>query len=61
MISNKNAKFGLISEFLTIEQRFWPMFLASFLRDRALVGIFRWHGRLCLPTVVSGSIAGPIY
>ncbi len=32
----------------------------SFLHDRALVGICRWHGRLCLPTVVSGSIPGPI-
>ncbi len=34
--------------------------MASFLHDRALVGICRWHGRLCLPTVVSGSIPGPI-
>ncbi len=29
--------------------------MASFLHDRALVGICRWHGGLCLPTVVSGS------
>ncbi len=34
--------------------------LRHFLHDRALVGICRWHGRLCLPTVVSGSIPGPI-
>ncbi len=34
--------------------------MASFLHDRALVGICRWHCRLCLPTVVSGSIPGPI-
>ncbi len=34
--------------------------MASFLHDRALVGICRWHGRLCLPTVVSGSIPVPI-
>ncbi len=34
--------------------------MVSFLHDRALVGICRWHGRLCLPTVVSGSIPGPI-
>ncbi len=34
--------------------------MASFLHDRALVGICRWHGGLCLPTVVSGSIPGPI-
>ncbi len=33
--------------------------MASFLHDRALVGICRWHGGLCLPTVVSGSIPGP--
>ncbi len=33
---------------------------ASFFHDRALVGICRWHGRLCLLTVVSGSIPGPI-
>ncbi len=32
--------------------------MASFLHDRALVGIYRWYCRLCLPTVVSGSIAG---
>ncbi len=31
-----------------------------FLHGRALVGICRWHGGLCLPTVVSGSISGPI-
>ncbi len=30
--------------------------MASFLHDRALVGICRWHGGLCLLTVVSGSI-----
>ncbi len=30
--------------------------LSCFLHDRASVGICRWHGRLCLPTVVSGSI-----
>ncbi len=30
------------------------------LLDRALVGICRWHGGLCLPTVVSGSIPGPV-
>ncbi len=34
--------------------------MASFLNARALVGICRWHGGLCLPTVVSGSIIGPI-
>ncbi len=34
--------------------------MASFLHDRALVGICRGHGGLCLPTVVSGSIPGPI-
>ncbi len=34
--------------------------MASFLHDRALVGICRWHGGLCYPTVVSGSIPGPI-
>ncbi len=34
--------------------------MASFLRDTALVGICRWHGGLGLPTVVSGSIPGPI-
>ncbi len=33
--------------------------IASFLHDRALVGICRWHGGLCVPTVVSGSIPGP--
>ncbi len=26
--------------------------MASFLHDRALVGICRWHGGLCLPTQV---------
>ncbi len=30
--------------------------MAYFLHDIALVGICRWHGGLCLPTVVSGSI-----
>ncbi len=34
--------------------------MACFLHDRALVGICRWHGGLCLPTVVSGCIPGPI-
>ncbi len=34
--------------------------MAFFLHDKALVGICRWHDRLCLPTVVSGSIPGPI-
>ncbi len=34
--------------------------MASILHDRALVGICRWHSGLCLPTVVSGSIPGPI-
>ncbi len=34
--------------------------MASALHDRALVGICRWHGGLCLPTVVSGSIPGSI-
>ncbi len=34
--------------------------MASFLYDRALVGISRCHDGLCLPTVVSGSIPGPI-
>ncbi len=34
--------------------------MASFLHDRDLVGICRWHGGLCLPTVISGSILGPI-
>ncbi len=39
---------------------FWTMLTyASFLHDRALVGICRWHSGLCLPTVVSGSIPGP--
>ncbi len=33
--------------------------MASFLHDRALVGIFRWHDELCLPTMVSGSIPEP--
>ncbi len=32
--------------------------MASFLHDWALVGICRWHGGLCLLTVVSGSIPG---
>ncbi len=43
-------------------RRFWTMFTNGFLflNDRALVGICRWHGGLCLPTVVSGSIPGPI-
>ncbi len=35
--------------------------MASFLHDRASVGICRWHGGLCLLTMVSGSIPGPIY
>ncbi len=30
--------------------------MAFFLHDIALVGICRWHGGFCLPTVVSGSI-----
>ncbi len=34
-----------------------PMIFAAV---RALVGMCRWHGGLCLPTVVSGSIPGPI-
>ncbi len=34
--------------------------MASFLHDRALVGLCRWHGGLCLLTVVSESIPGPI-
>ncbi len=34
--------------------------MASFLQDRALVCICRWHSTLCLPTVVSESILGPI-
>ncbi len=34
--------------------------IASFLHDRALVGIYRWYGGLCLLTVISGSIPGPI-
>ncbi len=33
--------------------------MASFLHDRALVGICRWHSGLCLPTVVSGVFLGP--
>ncbi len=37
------------------------MALRAFLHDRALVGICRRHGGLCLLTVVSGSIPGPIY
>ncbi len=42
-------------------RRFWTMFTYGFLlHDRALVGICRWHSGLCLPTVVSGSISGPI-
>ncbi len=36
----------------------WSL-MASFLHDRALVGICRWHGGLCLLRVVSGSIPGP--
>ncbi len=34
--------------------------MASFLHDRALVGICRWHSGLCLTTVVSVSIPKPI-
>ncbi len=34
--------------------------MASFLHDRALVGICKWNCGLCLPTAVSGSIPGPI-
>ncbi len=34
--------------------------MASFLHDRALVGICRWHGGLCLPSVVFGIIPRPI-
>ncbi len=34
--------------------------MASFLHDIALVGIYRCHVGLCLRTVVSGSIPGPI-
>ncbi len=34
--------------------------MPSFLHDRALVGICRWHSGLCLLTVVSGSVPGPI-
>ncbi len=49
-------------------RRFWPCsHMASFLHDMftygflfPLVGICSWHGGLCLPTVVSGSIPGPI-
>ncbi len=33
--------------------------MASFLHDIDLVGNCRWHGGLCLPKVVSGSISGP--
>ncbi len=33
--------------------------MASFFHDRDLVGICRWHGGLCLPTVVSGLFLGP--
>ncbi len=35
--------------------------MASFLHFRALIGICRWHGRLCLSTEVSVSIPEPIY
>ncbi len=35
--------------------------MGSFLHDITLDGICRWHDGLCLPTVVSGSIPGPIY
>ncbi len=28
--------------------------MATFLHDRALIGICRWHGGFCLSTVVSG-------
>ncbi len=61
-----------IEHFSTLNSHFnepWPQdttalldqcsHMASFLNDRALVGICRWHGGLCLPTVVSGSIPGP--
>ncbi len=42
-------------------RHFWTMFTNGFLlHDRVLVGICRWHGGLCLPTLVSGSIPGPI-
>ncbi len=34
--------------------------MTSFLHDRVLISIYRWHGGLCLPTVVSGSIPEPI-
>ncbi len=59
-----------IEHFSTLKQSIWNkpwptghdgtsgpcLHMASFLHDRALVGICRWQGRLCLPTVVSGSI-----
>ncbi len=59
-----------IEHFSTLKQSIWNepwptgydgasgpcLHMASFLRDRALVGICRWQGKLCLPTVVSGSI-----
>ncbi len=74
VISNKNIRFGLIDHFSTLKQSIlnepWPTghngasgpcsHMAFFLHDRALVGICRWHTGLCLPTVVSGSIPGPM-
>ncbi len=63
--SNKNA-----SSHFNILNEPWPTghngasgpcsHIAFFLHDIALVGICRWHCRLCLLTVVSGSIPGPI-
>ncbi len=64
----------LIEHFYTLKQSIlnepWPTghdsasgpcsHMVLFLYAIALVGICRWHGRLCLPTVVSGSIPGPI-
>ncbi len=75
MISNKNVTFGLawpVEHFETAhfkwvsahstQRRFWTMYTYGFLFAWlvALVGICRWHGGLCLLTVVSGSIPGPI-
>ncbi len=76
LISNKKCKTWTrlaVEYFSTLKQSVlnepWPTghvfrspcsHMASFLFDRVLVGICRWHGGLCLPTVVSGSIPGPI-
>ncbi len=74
LISNKNVTFELVWPlntfplFQTIHLKWalahngasgpWSL-MASVLHDRALVGICRWHGGLCLLTVVSGGVPGP--